>query len=181
MGSPVSSMLAVGAFLALALGASAGASAAASNETPEGSDLDLSQKASLVRVVDGDTIQVRRRGRVHDVRLIGIDTPEVFGAEECGGRQASRPLAEMVSRRDKLVLRVDPSQDRRDGFGRLLRYVTLEGFDVGRAQLRRGWANVFVFERPFARLGGYRDSRNGARENDRGIWGRCDGKVHQPL
>ena len=32
--------------------------------------------ATVVRVIDGDTIRVRVRGKVHTVRLIGVDTPE---------------------------------------------------------------------------------------------------------
>ncbi len=49
--------------------------------------------AKLVRVTDGDTIVVRRlgTGREFRVRLIGIDTPEVYGGVECGdGRPVPR-------------------------------------------------------------------------------------------
>src|SRR3954453_23848657 len=36
-------------------------------------------RAKVVDIADGDTIKVRRNGRTRDVRLIGIDTPEVYG------------------------------------------------------------------------------------------------------
>jgi len=41
----------------------------------------------------------------------------------------------------------DPTQDRRDAFGRLLAYVkTKGGPQLNIAQVRRGWAKVFVFQ-----------------------------------
>jgi endonuclease YncB( thermonuclease family) len=49
---------------------------------------DRTQRARVVSVTDGDTIKVRFKGRRRDVRLIGIDTPEVYGGAECGGRAA---------------------------------------------------------------------------------------------
>ena len=33
-------------------------------------------EATVIRVIDGDTIRVRVRGKVHTVRLIGVDTPD---------------------------------------------------------------------------------------------------------
>src|SRR4051812_3523833 len=38
-----------------------------------------SRRATVVEVTDGDTIKVRLRHRSDSVRLIGIDTPEVYG------------------------------------------------------------------------------------------------------
>jgi endonuclease YncB( thermonuclease family) len=49
-------------------------------------------KAIVIRVVDGDTVTVRVAGRQKTVRLIGIDTPEVYFGVECGGPAASRSL-----------------------------------------------------------------------------------------
>ena len=45
------------------------------------------QQVRVTRVVDGDTIEVSPRVLgTEDVRLIGVDTPEVFGieAQRCG-------------------------------------------------------------------------------------------------
>src|SRR5690349_12912041 len=41
------------------------------------------QRGSVVRVIDGDTVRVRlRKGPRVDVRILGIDTPEVYGGKE---------------------------------------------------------------------------------------------------
>ncbi|MCA1681212.1 MAG: hypothetical protein LC777_20860, partial [Actinobacteria bacterium] len=43
--------------------------------------------ATVVRVVDGDTVELG--GGLGKSRLIGVDTPEVYGGVECFGREAS--------------------------------------------------------------------------------------------
>jgi endonuclease YncB( thermonuclease family) len=45
-------------------------------------------------VVDGDTIALRNGQRV---RLVQIDTPEVFFGTECYGRAASRQIKRLLS------------------------------------------------------------------------------------
>jgi endonuclease YncB( thermonuclease family) len=77
-------------------------------------------------VVDGDT-----------VRLIGIDTPEVG---ECGYEAATTALDQMVGTNVELP---NPSSvDDRDGYGRLLRYVRVDGRDTGLVLIRLGLATA---------------------------------------
>jgi endonuclease YncB( thermonuclease family) len=134
---------------------------------------DLTTRAVVDHVADGDTIEVRIGQRERYVRLIGIDTPEVYGGIECGGPGASRSIKRMLRPGDRVRLVRDPTQDSRDYYGRQLRYVIEDGRDVGRRQLRRGWAEVYVFERAFRRLGSYRRAETDARAAKRGMWGRC--------
>lgn len=137
-------------------------------------------KARVVSVTDGDTIKVRlRSGGRRDVRLIGIDTPEVYGGAECGGADASLALKRRLSPGDRVTLISDKSQDRVDRYGRLLRYVHERGTDVNRLQVRRGWARVYVYGgNPFARTKSYRRSQARAKRRDLGVWGMCGGRFH---
>ena len=139
------------------------------------------QRATVSGIADGDTIEVRLKGRTEDVRLVGIDTPEVYSGEECGGARASDSIRHMLDTGDRVRLFRDRSQDNRDRYGRLLRYVERSGRDIARKQVRKGWAKVYVFETPFERLGGYRRAQRQAREAGRGVWSRCDGDFHDPL
>ena len=137
--------------------------------------------AVVDHVADGDTIQVQIGNREEDVRFIGIDTPEVYGGVECGGRPASAAMKRMLKPGDRVTLVRDRSQDNRDYYGRLLRYVELDGRDLGRKQLRKGWAEVYVFDDPFDRLGSYRRAERKARDAERGTWGRCGGFARSGL
>ena len=140
-----------------------------------------SRRARVVSVTDGDTVKVKVKRRTKDVRLIGIDTPEVYFGVECGGKQASRSMKRMLDPGDRVKLIRDSTQDDRDRYGRLLRYVQRSGRDVGKRQVRKGWAKPYVYERPFKRLGSYRKARRKAKRGDRGVWGKCGGNFHKRL
>lgn len=92
--------------------------------------------ATVVDVIDGDTIRVQRDdGSIERVRYIGIDTPELTdedleGAEPYS-RQAALANATFVKGED-VVLETDTSD--RDRFDRLLRYVWVDSGD--------GWVMV---------------------------------------
>jgi endonuclease YncB( thermonuclease family) len=129
-------------------------------------------------VIDGDTIRVRSlektRRSHYTVRLIGIDTPEVYGGVECGGRQASMRMKRLATGR-RVLLRTDPTQDAFDRYDRLLAYVKLRGGpDAALAQLRAGWAEVYVYGgNPFQRVRAFRHAERSSKYAARGMWGRC--------
>lgn len=85
----------------------------------------------VTEVIDGDTVDL---GNGERVRLVGIDTPE---RGECGYEKAAGALSRLVlGRRVELVR----SDEDRDQYGRLLRYVDVAGRDAGLDLLRRGLA-----------------------------------------
>jgi endonuclease YncB( thermonuclease family) len=140
-------------------------------------------EASVVRAVDGDTLEVRLAdtGAEVDVRLIGIDSPETHRPQtpvECGARRASRSMHRLADGR-RVTLVTDPSQDRTDRYGRLLAYVIRSGLDLNRLQVRRGWAAVYVYHGVgFQRARAYRAAARVARSQRRGVWRRCKGRFH---
>jgi endonuclease YncB( thermonuclease family) len=88
----------------------------------------------VTRVVDGDTLEVAGVGRV---RVIGIDTPE---RGECGYEQAAADMAALVL--GERVQLVPGARDDADRYGRLLRYVEVDGADAGLALLADGLAQA---------------------------------------
>ncbi len=133
------------------------------------------ERAKVIRVVDGDTLKVRLRAgpRVY-VRLLGIDTPEVYGGTQCHGPEASYAAERMLPSGTKVRLRSDPSQDLKDRYGRLLRYVAKGRLDVNRKLVVRGHAKVYVYDHtPFQRTASYRRAQKVAKKLDRGLWGEC--------
>lgn len=151
-------------------------SATGGGGTSTGGTTTLRQRAKVLAVVDGDTIDVRlANGNRKRVRLVGIDTPEVYGGTECGGPQASRSLKGLLPRGQRVLLVSDSTQDRTDRYGRLLRYVMKpDGRDVNRSQVSRGWARVYVYNGdPFKRVTNYRRAQTAAKGAPRGIWKVC--------
>lgn len=74
----------------------------------------------VVRVVDGDTVVLRAAGKS---RLIGVDTPEVFGGLECYGREASAFAKRLLP--PGLRVGVERDVEERDRYGRALIYLRL--------------------------------------------------------
>ena len=76
-------------------------------------------------------------------------------------------------------LAIDPTQDRRDRFGRLLAYVTRAGVDFGRTMVLSGWARSYVYEDSYQRASTYRSAQSSARNAPRGVWRSCGGDFHR--
>jgi micrococcal nuclease len=101
------------------------------------------QAVHVVRVIDGDTIEVESGGDRETVRYIGIDATEV-GSDgepgECFSAEAAERNAELVL--DVTVSLVSDTSDR-DQFGRLLRYVFLpDGRLVNEVLAQEGYAGA---------------------------------------
>lgn len=133
------------------------------------------ERARVIRVVDGDTLRVRlSNGQRRYVRLLGIDTPEVYGSVQCYGPQASAAARRLLPRGTRVVLTSDRSQARVDRYGRLLRYVARGRLDVDRQLVLLGAARVYVYGgTPFARVSSYRSAQAAAQAAHRGLWRSC--------
>jgi micrococcal nuclease len=128
-------------------------------------------RGTVTYVVDGDTVHVAVAGRDEKVRLIGIDTPEVG---QCDAAKATT-LARRLAQGRPVTLVGDATQATRDRYGRLLAYVVLSGGrDLGYQELARGYARVYVYDRPFQRLATYRRAEQVGRTRSDSIWRSCN-------
>ncbi|QIK76033.1 thermonuclease family protein [Nocardioides piscis] len=132
-------------------------------------------RGNVVRITDGDTLKVRIRGvGVRSVRILGIDTPEVYGARECGGDAATTHLERLAPVGSTVRLVSDPTQADRDRYGRWLRYVERGRKDLGREQVRKGLARTYIYRNdPFSRSRAYLRVEAAARGGMRGSWQAC--------
>jgi micrococcal nuclease len=134
-------------------------------------------QASVVRVVDGDTVEVRVGGREETVRLIGIDTPETVDPRspvECFGREASERTKALLPEGAgvRLVADVEP----RDQYDRLLAYVYRDdGTFVNLALVEDGYASVATYPPNVAHTSDFTAAAARARDEGRGLWAACGG------
>jgi len=135
------------------------------------------EHARVTHVVDGDTVDVRLgSGRTQRIRLLGIDTPEVYSGVECGGPAASAAMRRMLPVGTRVRLVSDTTQASSDRYGRALRYITRtrDGVQVNRRQVWLGHATVYVFQGvPFLRTADFRRAEAAARAVPRGLWRTC--------
>lgn len=91
---------------------------------------------TVTKVTDGDTIWVESDAGVREkVRFIGIDTPE---SGRCGFTEAAQFLSSLVL--NKPVALIRGGTDDSDRYGRLLRYVEINGQDTGLSLIKSGLA-----------------------------------------
>lgn len=137
----------------------------------------------VLSVTDGDTIRVSIDGRSTRIRLIGIDTPEVTDPRkpvQCFGREASRRAHELMDG-TQVWLEYDPSQGRRDRYGRSLAYVWLnENMLVNQQMVSEGFAHEYTYDAAYKYLDTFRDAEQAARAADRGLWNpaTCGGNTN---
>ncbi|WP_439331148.1 lamin tail domain-containing protein [Halobellus inordinatus] len=148
---------------------------------------------TVTEVVDGDTIKVAYpNGTRETVRLLGVDTPEVYGENTpdefegipettagaaCLGRAGEDASAYAKDRLagESVTLVFDEQSDRRGYYGRLLAYVYVDGESFNYALLREGHARVY--DSTFTERERYEDMEVTARESRRGLWSCIEGDV----
>ncbi|MDD5041968.1 MAG: S-layer homology domain-containing protein [Candidatus Peribacteraceae bacterium] len=133
------------------------------------------EQGTVANVVDGDTFKVEIDGSIETIRIIGIDTPETVHPSkpvQCFGKEASAKLKELLDGED-VTLEKNPAEDR-DKYDRLLRYVNLGGEDIGASMIEEGFAYSYK-QYPHPRLEEYNALEQEAREENRGLWGGCNG------
>jgi endonuclease YncB( thermonuclease family) len=131
-------------------------------------------------VVDGDTIALRNGQRV---RLVQIDTPEVFFGAECYGRAASAQTKRLLPVGTRVRLLAEPATDRVDHYGRLLRYVIRVNrvLNVNIRLVAVGAAAPYFYNGRrgrYARLLEVLAKR--ARARKLGLWGACPHTPYDP-
>lgn len=134
--------------------------------------------AVLVRVIDGDTIDVTIAGSAERVRLIGIDTPETKKPNtpvQCFGPEASEFTHSLLP--DGTALHLERDAEARDPYGRLLAYVYRvdDGMFVNMEIMLRGYARPLSIPPNINHADEFVAAARDAREANAGLWNGCTG------
>ncbi len=144
--------------------------------TQSGETVNSEEWGRVVRVVDGDTIELENGGKV---RYVGVNTPESVDPRrkvECFGKEASAFNKNLVEGKR---IRLERDISDRDKYGRLLRFVYLEdGTLVNEVLVREGYAHASPYTPDISKKELFREAEMDARIHTRGLWSpdTCDGK-----
>ena len=133
------------------------------------------------RVVDGDTLDADCAGQIARVRLIGVDTPEVVDPRktvQCFGHEAS-DFSKKTLTGQQVRLEADATQDDKDKYGRLLRYVRLaDGRLFNQMLIDAGYGFEYTYQIPYQYQKQFKEAEQQARINKAGLWaeGACNGQ-----
>jgi len=127
--------------------------------------------ATVTRVVDGDTIEVEIAGQEYTLRYIGINTPETVDPRrpvQCFGHEASDFNKQLV---DGKAVGLEKDVSETDQFGRLLRYVWLNGEMVNATLVREGYAQASAYPPDVKYQDFFSSLQAEASDAGRGLWG----------
>lgn len=150
-----------------------------SESTSSATFLEGKTRGKIIKVVDGDTVEVEIDGKREKLRYIGVDTPETVDPRrgvQCFGREASEENKRIVFGKE-VYLEKDISD--RDRFGRMLGYVYLKADDgsiifINDHLVRQGFAKSLTYPPDVKYSERFRMAEQEAREGKRGLWGRCE-------
>ncbi|MBC5793392.1 MAG: thermonuclease family protein [Nanohaloarchaea archaeon] len=154
------------------------------DKSPENREKNLSVEVS--RVVDGDTVEVVLNGSKEDIRLIGVDTPEVHvevdpaeyegiptneTGEKClekWGEKASNYAKGRISGTVELEVSTNSGKIDRGSYDRILGEIWVNNTSFNRQLVLDGYARSYSTDGPYMR------EEVEAIRNNRGLWG-CTG------
>lgn len=137
------------------------------------------------KVVDGDTIEIERFGRREEVRLIGMDTPEVVDPRkpvQCFGREASAKAHEILENK-QVRLEFDSLTGDRDKYQRLLAYLwEPDGTLYNQYMIAQGYAHEYTYQsQAYKYQLQFKRSQADAKAGQLGFWSptTCNGNTTQ--
>lgn len=132
------------------------------------------------KVVDGDTLEIYRYGKIEKVRLIGIDTPETLDPRkpvQCFGKEASDKTKNWLTGK-QIKLEFDPIVGEKDKYGRLLAYVWKDGELVNLSLLKEGYAHEYTYRNQnYKYQTEFKAAEKSAKSESIGLWSpqTCNG------
>jgi len=122
------------------------------------------QEVKVIRVIDGDTIEIEGGQRV---RYIGIDTPE---RDACFSSESTAKNKELV---DGKTISLEKDVSEKDRYGRLLRYVYVGDTLVNEVLVKEGYAQVYTYPPDVKYNEKFSAAQREARDSNKGLWSAC--------
>lgn len=136
------------------------------------------EKFLVSRVIDGDTIELLGGEKV---RYIGIDTPETVDPRkpvQCFGVEASNRNKQLVEGKN---VRLEKDVSDIDKYGRLLRYVYIDGLFVNLILVQEGFAYSYTYPPDVKYQSQFTEAERLAREQKKGLWRSCSAPTSTPI
>ncbi len=114
-------------------------------------------EGKVVRIIDGDTIEVNHENKLTRIRFFGIDAPEL---KQSFGKQSKEALSGILSGKQVEII-----YKNKDTYGRIVAIVKLNNVDINRFLVSKGyaWADTYYSN-------AYIKEQENAKKNHLGLW-----------
>lgn len=147
--------------------------------------IPANQYFKVTAVDGGNTIHIEFNGVDEQVKLIGINMPQISDKKadtECYGEESYTRLKDLVYH-ENIRLETDATLGPRDVYGRILAYIYLEdGEMVNRKLIAEGNAYEYTYMNAYKYQKDFRSAQNLAKASLRGLWAdnSCNGLLTKP-
>lgn len=136
------------------------------------------EQATVLRVIDGDTLSVRLRDRTTaTVRLVGVDTPETKKPGtpvQCYGPEATKATTRLAAGRT-VTLEIDPVAGDKDRYGRLLRHVFIKKTSLALQLIKDGFGKAYAYKNQrYSYRAAHEQAEDQAQAARKGLWSACN-------
>lgn len=127
----------------------------------------------VVKVVDGDTVDIFYKGQKKRVRLVGINTPEIYSRPPQRYSKEASTFTKNLLKGEYVYFIHDTLSAKQDRYGRLLGYLYRypDGLFVNAEILRQGYARVYT-RFPFEHKWYFKKLDEHAKRSNKGLWPR---------
>ncbi len=128
--------------------------------------------ASLIKVVDGDTLLCSVDGNEIKVRLIGVDTPESVNPDADKNTDAGVFVSNWLKDYlvDTKIIQLEYDIKHQDNYGRELCYVYVDGVMLQKILLEQGYAKTMTVEPNTKMAEEFYKIEQNAKNNNVGLW-----------
>lgn len=131
-------------------------------------------ESKVISVIDGDTIMIEGKQKV---RYIGVNTPEIYKdttgkktGEQCFAKEALQENKRLVEGK---TVRLERDVSDKDKYGRLLRYVYVDGVFVNEHLVAKGFAKTMTVKPDVKYYENFKERQSSAKKYNLGIWRVC--------
>lgn len=132
--------------------------------------VSATNSATVIKVIDGDTIVLENGERV---RYIGIDAPETTAIEghvECFSSESKQKNVDLVLHK---TVTLEKDTNNTDRYGRLLRYVYVDDIFVNEILVREGYALSKYYRPDIHKQSIFEAAQREAEQKKSGLWKIC--------
>lgn len=129
--------------------------------------LQSKKEVTFVKCLDGDSLVLRIEGNEVEVRLIGIDCPELYDPY---GMDAKRFSEDLLKKANNITIEKDLKTDEYDKYNRLLVWLFVDDELLQYKLIEQGLAKTRFIYDDYAYSQGLFDLQELAKTNKKGVW-----------
>lgn len=132
----------------------------------------LNTTYKIIKIIDGDTIDIAYNGTTQRVRMIGLDAPEStttrYWYTECFGKEATTHLTQLLSWKT-VSIELDSTQWEKDKYDRLLAYISSDWININQQMIADWYWREYTYNKTYRYQNDFKNAQISASADAKGV------------